>query len=225
MRKLVKGVVDFHSRVRPVVRDDFAQLALGQLPDVLFIACSDSRVAANVFASTDPGDLFVVRNVGNMVPPACEEGRSVGDESEMAAIEFALLRLGVRHIVICGHSECGAMHAIAKGRLDPGMNHLESWLRHGSAVRERVKALPEVAPNWPLAPHNRMSQLNVLLQIEHLLTYPLVSAAVSAGKLQLHSWWFDIAEAEVSAYDQDSGSFVVIDANSETRYLDSMSKD
>src|SRR5271167_874721 len=113
MKKLVKGILDFRKNVRPGYQKTFAQLALGQSPDALFVACSDSRVAPNVFASTDPGDLFVIRNVGNLIP-ACggDHGRSLSDESEAAAIEFALSNLEVANVIICGHSECGAMHAL-----------------------------------------------------------------------------------------------------------------
>src|SRR5437762_13780632 len=116
MRKLLQGIVDFRNRVRPVARETFARLALGQKPDVLFIACSDSRVAINVFASTEPGDLFVVRNPGNIVSPAAPDGLSVGDESDAAAIEFAVGLLEVRDIIVCGHSSCGAMSGLLQGR-------------------------------------------------------------------------------------------------------------
>src|SRR5881394_3962269 len=105
MKKLVHGIVDFRKNVRPRYKDTFAQLALGQSPDTLFIACSDSRVVPNLFASTNPGDLFVVRNVGNLIPPCDSKGVSIADESEAAAVEFAVLTLQVRDIVICGHSE------------------------------------------------------------------------------------------------------------------------
>src|SRR5579859_2176429 len=116
MRKLVQGIVDYRNRVRPAARETFARLALGQSPDALFIACSDSRVAINVFASTEPGDLFVVRNVGNMVSPAAPDGLSVADDSEAAAIEFAVGVLKVRDIIVCGHSSCGAIGALVRGR-------------------------------------------------------------------------------------------------------------
>src|SRR5260370_42706510 len=116
MRKLVQGIVDFRNRLRPVARETFARLALGQRPDVLFIACSDSRVAVNVFASTEPGDLFVVRNPGNIVSPAAADGLSVADESEAAAIEFAVGQLAVRAIIVGGPSSCGAMSGLLRGR-------------------------------------------------------------------------------------------------------------
>src|SRR5436190_3831044 len=112
MKKLIQGIVEFRQNVRPDYRDRFARLALGQAPDTLFIACSDSRVVPNLFASADPGDLFVIRNVGNLVAPAGSDGISPSDASGAAAIEFSLINLAVTDIVVCGHSECGAMHAL-----------------------------------------------------------------------------------------------------------------
>src|SRR5436305_15267718 len=104
MRKLVRGIVDFSNRVRPTARQNLARLALGQNPDALFIACSDSRVAINVFASTEPGDLFVVRNPGNIVSPAAADGFSVADESAAAAVQVVVGMLQVRDLIRCGHS-------------------------------------------------------------------------------------------------------------------------
>src|SRR3984885_10816693 len=117
MKKLVNGIVEFRKNLLPEYRQKFAKLAVEQKPDALFICCSDSRVAPNVFASTNPGDLFVIRNVGNIIPPcAGSDGHSVADESEAAAIEFAIKNLNVSDIIVCGHSECGAMQALIKGR-------------------------------------------------------------------------------------------------------------
>src|SRR5205807_8120612 len=172
MKKLIQGIVEFRQNVRPEYRDKFAQLALGQAPDTLFIACSDSRVVPNVFASADPGDLFVIRNVGNLIEPADGDGVSQGDASEAAAIEFALANLAVKDIIVCGHSECGAMHALLKGRNSVEPFHLRSWPRHGEAALQRLEQSP--APDPSLARHNQLSQLNVLAQIDHLRSYPLV---------------------------------------------------
>ena len=161
MRKLVQGIVDFRNRVRPATRETFARLALGQSPDALFIACSDSRVAINVFASTEPGDLFVVRNPGNIVSPAAQDGLSIGDESEAAAIEFAVGQLQVQDIIVCGHSSCGAMTALLQGR-ESASPHLRSWLRHADRALERIpdRDAPEA--------RDQLSQANALLQLEHL---------------------------------------------------------
>ena len=221
MRKLLQGVVDFHEHIRPTVKDTFARLALGQEPDALFIACSDSRMAANVFASTDPGDLFVVRNVGNLIPPCNTAGHSVADESEAAAIEFALLNLKVRDVIVCGHSECGAMKALVAGTAGDEACHLNAWLRHGQPALARMTA-GEGKHLTPEATHNRLSQLNVLLQLEHLRSYPIVRQRLEAGTLRLHGWWFDIGGAEVNAYDEATKSFILIDKNSRTKLLDSI---
>src|SRR6266446_755217 len=184
MRKLVQGIVDFRNRVRPIARETFARLALGQKPDALFIACSDSRVAINVFASTEPGDLFVVRNPGNIVSPAASDGLSVADESEAAAIEFAVGQLEVRDIIVCGHSSCGAMSGLLHGRESVAAPHLRSWLRHAERALERVPDRTAVEAV------DRLSQANVLLQLEHLRSYPVVERAEKEGGLRLHATLF-----------------------------------
>lgn len=209
MRKLISGIVDFRKNIRPFRKDTFAQLALGQRPDTLFIVCSDSRVAPNVFASTDPGDLFVVRNVGNLVPPCDDSGVSQSDESEAAAIEFALLNLSVNQIIVCGHSECGAMNALSRGRDQVTAPHLKSWLRHGDLGLKRLEEGNPLGKG--LERHNQLSQLNVLQQMEHLETYTIVRDRVAAGTLKIHGWWFNIKEAEVSEYEPSEGRFIAID--------------
>jgi carbonic anhydrase len=213
MKKLIQGIVNFRNLRLPEYAETFARLALGQKPDALFIACSDSRVAVNAFASTDPGDLFVVRNVGNLIPPCGEDGISTGDESEAAAIEFAITNLNISDIIVCGHSECGAMHAIRRGREHVASPHLKSWLRHGLPSLERLKTY--AGPKGDFAEHNTLSQLNVLQQIDHLMTYELIRTRVAEGTLQLHGWWFDIAKADVYAYDE--GKFRIIDEQEAVR--------
>lgn len=208
MRKLVRGIVEFRKRALQSYREKFAQLALGQSPDTLFIACSDSRVAANVFASTEPGDLFVIRNVGNMIPCCGDDGHSSADESEAAAIEFAILNLNVRHIIVCGHSECGAMHAILRGRNQLTSPHLRAWLRHGEPSLKSIEN-----HTGDLSPVNKLSQLNVLQQVEHLKSYPVVRERMEQGKLQLHPWWFELAGASVYSYNEEQKKFVMIDEN------------
>ena len=206
MRKLIKGIVEVHQKRRDSVKTTFAKLALGQKPDALFIACSDSRVAVNVFASTDPGDLFVVRNAGNLVTPLIT---SSSDESEVAAIEFALNSLGVKHIIVCGHSDCGAMKAICRGRDNLDLPYLKSWLRHGEAALERVR---DSGQNLNDAEEiNEVSRQNVLLQIEHLRSYPEVVRLEKEGDLALHGLWFDIQNTDVYYADPRDGRFILID--------------
>ena len=217
MKKLIQGIIEFRQNVRPDYRDKFARLALGQAPDTLFIARSDSRVVPNLFASADPGDLFVVRNVDNLVPPAGGDGRSWNDGSEAAAIEYALSKLQVTDIIICGHSECGAMQALLTGRDAVEPFHLRSWLRHGGEALEDFSR--NHALDTSLAPHNQLSQLNVLRQIVHLKSYPLVRELVEAGQLRLHGWWFELKNADVYAYEDDAGRFVLIDDQEAKRLL------
>ena len=209
MKKLLRGIVEFRQKVRPGVRETFARLALGQSPDALLIACSDSRVVPNLFASTEPGDLFVIRNPANIISPCGDDGRSVSDESEAAAIEFSTLGLNVRDIIVCGHSECGAMRMLWEDQKNVLAPHLHAWLRHAEgALREVREGAP---PPGKMAPHNYLSQINVLKQMDHLRTYPIVRERLAAGRLRLHAWWFDIAEAEVLCYDDRARKFVVID--------------
>lgn len=212
MKKLLQGILDYRKHVRPDYRETFAKLALGQSPDALLIACSDSRVVPNLFASTEPGDLFVVRNVGNLVPPSSAE-----PSSESAALEFALLNLNVRDIIICGHSECGAMIAALERQSARGSEHLNYWLDHVGPALNQFK--DSVSKARGLAPHNVLSQINVLQQLLHIKSYPIVRERIAADKLRLHGWWFDIAEAEVLAYETDSNRFVVIDEKEAERIL------
>lgn len=217
MKKLVQGILDFQKNVRPSYRETFARLALEQRPDTLFIACSDSRVVPNLFASTDPGDLFVIRNVGNLVPPCGgEHGLSIADESEAAAIEYAVLNLGVRDIIICGHSECGAMQALMNGRHNVTAPNLKAWLRHGEHAVDSARRHDEGCGH-DLAPHNRLSQLNVLEQIENLKSYPAIRDRMLDGRLRVHAWWFELADASVHCHDPRLGRFVEItEANART---------
>ena len=190
----------------PFKREVFARLAKGQSPDALWITCSDSRVAPNWFVSNDPGDLFVVRNIGNLVPPATDNGAA--DQSVAAAIEFAILSLGVKDIIVCGHSECGAMHALADGSYARQAPHLRKWLGFGEASLE---AKPAVVLDGALNRCNGLSQVNVLQQIEHLNTYSIVRERVENGAIRVHAWWFNIAEGSLYAYEAGSKRFVLID--------------
>lgn len=223
MRKLIEGIVAFRRGLRPGYRETFARLALGQKPDCLFIACSDSRVVPNLFASTEPGDLFVTRNVGNLVPPSGPGGISTGDEAEAAAIEYAVRTLDVRDIVICGHSSCGAMRAIVDGAVSDGSSvagapNLTRWLRHALPALEQLSAGRTLDPSLPR--HDVLSQLNVLEQVAHVKSYPAVAERISAGALGVHGWWFDIARAEVYAYEAEPDRFVLIDEAEAARILE-----
>lgn len=209
MRKLISGIVEFRERQLPKYAERFRHLALTQSPDALFVTCSDSRVVPDLLASTHPGDLFTLRNVGNLVPPATAEGVSIGDVTEASAIEYAVLVLKVANIVVCGHSECGAMKAVLAHDPKPGAPNLEKWLHHANTAAFRLEHEGALDPT--LNPHDQLSQLNVLVQLEHLMSYPVVRAQVALGTLHLSGWWFDIATGDMYSYERTSRSFEVID--------------
>jgi carbonic anhydrase len=210
MKKLLLGVVEFHEKVLPSMKEKFAQWARGQSPDALMIACSDSRVAPNLFASTDPGDLFVVRNTGNMVPPLIPNHQALNTESEAAALEVALEKLKVKDIIICVHSRCAGMTALLhhKGQKE-GLPHLRQWIRHGVQAKETFDAGRALDPS--LSPEDQISQLNVLAQIENLKTYPQVKDLLAQQSLRIHGWWFDIVAGDVYNFDEEENRFIIID--------------
>ena len=216
MEKLLKGIVKFRRNKIRNYRKKFAKLAdVLQSPDVLFIACCDSRVVPNTFASTDPGDLFVHRNIGNLVPRSSESNLP-GISCTGATIEFAVGFLKVKHIVVCGHSECGAMQAILNEKKGLESYHdLKDWLKYGEESKKRFEdgtdiEICEHHKKGVLDPHNALSQVNVLQQVDNLLTYDIISEKIRNNTLQLHSWWFDLATADVSYFNVDK--FNIIDA-------------
>lgn len=203
MDKLISGVVKFTRKNFHEDRELFAELANGQSPEVLLITCSDSRIDPNLITQTKPGDLFICRNAGNIVPPHSSNTGGI-----TASIEFAVEVLGVQHIVVCGHSDCGAM----KGAMNPEaishLTHVSNWLGHTAAAAARVKARHEgklCAEHLP-----EMTQENVIMQLKHLETHPSVSARLATGEIELHGWVYDIAKGTVVCYDQDTASFIAI---------------
>lgn len=223
MEKLIQGILEFRRHVFPAYRMTFARLAGSQQPDCLFVACADSRVVPNLFASTQPGDLFVVRNVGNLIPPHRDphdrdphrrDAPSV-ESSVPAALEFALQSLQARHVVVCGHSNCGAM----RGLLHPPRSdtHLAAWLSHGAQALRRLRA--EGAPDRGLSEVDQLSQVNVLTQVEHVETYPFVRERIRSGHLRVHGWWFDVGTAEVHVFDPERRRFAPIDEAQAARML------
>ena len=200
MEKVISGIMKFKSAPYQERKQLFDELANGQSPDVLFITCSDSRIDPNLFTQTEPGDLFVIRNAGNIVPTHTRQAGGV-----TASIEFAVAALGVRHVVVCGHSDCGAM----KGAINPGaltdLPHVQDWLDNSRAAVETVKAKQGQATIREL---DQITEENVLLQLQHLKTHPAVAAKLASGDLDLHGWVYDIEHGMVRAYDENKGVFV-----------------
>jgi carbonic anhydrase len=194
MQKLIQGVHHFQANIFRSQRELFARLADGQNPDALFITCSDSRINPNLITQTEPGDLFIIRNAGNIIPPY-----GASDGGEGATIEFAVVGLGVKDLIVCGHSLCGAMEGLLNPESLGTLPLMSAWLKHAEAtrwvVREKYEAL------GPEAKLNVTIQENVLRQLENLRTHASVAAGLAAGTLHLHGWVYKIETGEVFAYD------------------------
>jgi carbonic anhydrase len=205
MEKILQGVRHFQQHVFPKQADLFRKLAGQQRPRALFITCSDSRVHPNLITQTEPGDLFILRNPGNIVPPY-----HAGGDSESATIEYAVEVLEVADIIVCGHSNCGAMSALLrKGDLE----HLPAvlgWLQHAEGTR---RILLQVHAHRPEEQKLAIAiEQNVLVQLDHLRTHPSVAARLASGGLNLHAWVYEIASGDVSAYDQGRRRFMSLAA-------------
>jgi carbonic anhydrase len=206
MQKLIEGVHKFQAEKFGRYRELFRRLSReGQNPHTLFITCSDSRVLAELITQSQPGDLFVVKNVGNIVPPANVTGST---NSTAAAIEFAVEVLKVGDIVVCGHSQCGAMEALLKTDLQfQAMPNLDEWLRTAEPVRRIIdtgyRHLKDDRERATAA-----AEENVLFALENLHSYPVVQRRLADGTLRLHGWFFTIASAELFAYDPEAMQFL-----------------
>lgn len=204
MKDLIKGLREFQSSYVPQHQELLKELSQGQHPRVLFITCSDSRVQPELITQSDLGDLFVIRNAGNIVPPY---GATNGGEG--ATIEYAIKSLDIQHIVICGHTTCGAMKGLLQvGELEAKMPLVYNWLKHTEATRELVE---EHYSHLPKA--EKLSTLvaeNVLTQIDNLKTYPSVRSHLHRNEVQLHGWIYNIVDGTVLTYDRANHTFVTI---------------
>jgi carbonic anhydrase len=205
MQKLVEGIHHFQSNVFQSEPEFYARLAEGQSPEALFITCSDSRINPNLITQTRPGDLFILRNAGNIVPPY---GAANGGEG--ATIEYAVAALGVKDIIVCGHSHCGAM----RGLLEPeGLEELpavRNWLGHAETTRRVMRENYGHLSGQSLV--TATVQENVLAQLENLRTHPSVAARLARGALHLHGWVYKIETGEVFAYDAATAQFAPLTA-------------
>lgn len=205
MQKLVEGLHQFQEHVFSSKRQLFERLVEGQHPVALFITCSDSRIDPNLLTQTAPGELFILRNAGNIVPPY---GAVMGGEA--ATIEYAVSVLNVRDIVVCGHSHCGAMC----GLLDPDsiaeLPAVKAWLDHAEATHRIIKENYQHIVD-PQARLTATVEENVLVQLENLRTHPSVAAALSRRELTLHGWVYKFETGQVFSYDPAAGQFVSLD--------------
>jgi carbonic anhydrase len=200
MQRILNGVRRFQRDVFPKERTLFRRLASGQNPEALFLTCADSRIVPGLITQTGPGDLFICRNAGNIAPPY---GEAAGGVS--ATIEYAVVGLRVKDIVVCGHSHCGAMMAILRPELLHSMPSVAAWLSH--ADRARLIVEEHHADLSDEEKIGMLTQQNVLGQIDHLRTYPSVASRMLNGELRLHGWVYHIETGVVNAYDSSTASF------------------
>ncbi|WP_262061220.1 SulP family inorganic anion transporter [Streptomyces sp. STR69] len=207
--QLARGISAFQRNTAPLVRGELARLAReGQQPSQLFLTCADSRLVTSMITSSGPGDLFVVRNVGNLVPQPGEES---GDDSVAAAIEYAVDVLRVRSITVCGHSGCGAMQALLNSRPGEARSPLRRWLRHGRPSLERMaddnRPWARLATRAPADAVEQLCLTNVVQQLEHLRGHESVARALREGALELHGMYFHVGEAQAYLLSEEDELF------------------
>ena len=201
MNELIGRVFSFEKTVFPNSGELFAKLtSQGQSPKALMISCADSRVVPEQILQAQPGDLFVCRNAGNIVPPYANMNGGVS-----STVEYAVAALGVTDIIVCGHSDCGAMKALANPELVETMPNVAAWLRHGAAAAHVVdRCCPDIGGAERV---RALSLENVIAQLNHLRTHPSVAAAIAQGEIALHGWFVDINAGQVLGLDGESGEF------------------
>jgi carbonic anhydrase len=201
MQKLIQGIHKFQAEIFRSKSGLFRSLAQGQSPEFLFVTCCDSRIVPHLLTQTDPGDLFILRNIGNVIPP-----HGWGESGAEAAVEYAVAALKVKHIVVCGHSHCGAM----KGLLHPeelgAMPSVAAWLVHAQRTRQIVEQNYRHLQGEALL--DATIQENVLVQLEHLSELPSVKPRLEQGLVQVHGWVYKFETGEVFAYTPESDQFL-----------------
>ena len=203
MEKIVRGVHKFQSTLFSEHQALFAQLSQGQHPETLLITCSDSRIVPDLLTQTQPGELFVIRNAGNIIPPY---GAANGGEG--ATIEFAAGALRVKHIVVMGHSHCGAMKGLLQPESLTTLPLVAAWLKHAEATRRVVLESYEGLSDADRL--NAAIKENVLVQVDNLRTYPAIAARLAKGDLTLHAWIYEIESGRILAYDAAQTQYVPV---------------
>ncbi len=200
MNNLLDGYMRFKKEIFPQQRQRFSELAQGQNPEALFITCADSRIVPSLITQTDPGKLFICRTVGNQIPPF-----GSGDYSVASSIEYALTALKVPDVIVCGHSDCGAMKACLHPQKVVHLPSTSGWLRTAQAARSVVVDSYRDLPEEVLL--HLLGEENVLAQIENLKTHPAVASRLARGELQIHGWFYQLHSGEITTFDAKTGSF------------------
>lgn len=201
MRKLMAGLHQFKTEIHANNEEFFDCLAKRQAPEALFITCSDARVDPNLITQARPGELFNLRNAGNVVPP---HGSHIGGEE--ATIEFAIIALGIKDIIVCGHSKCGAMTGLLNDDLIKDMPAVQTWLNHATETKELIQSSYK-----HLDDQSKLDiavKENVLVQLEHLITYPCVAKGLAEKTIAIHGWVYEIESGEVYIYESDYQQFL-----------------
>jgi len=206
MRKLVAGYKKFREEVYPDHKEDFARLAKVQNPDTLFITCSDSRIDPSLLMQAKPGELFICRNAGNIVPAHGDQNGGVS-----ATIEYAVNVLKVRDIVVCGHSDCGVMRGLLHPEKVAKLHNVSHWLRYAARARAVVDEICDETHS-DMEKIMELARQNVLAQLDNLRTHPSVAAAFVTRGLQLHGWIYHIEAGEIYAWSPSNDSFVPLNA-------------
>ena len=200
MDRILKGLSRFQKSVYPKQRDLFQKLALGQRPDALFVTCADSRIDPCLLTQTQPGQLFICRVIGNIIPPYPD---AIGGVS--ATIEYAVGVLGVPDVIVCGHTDCGVMKGVLSPDALAPLTSVSAWLNYAQPARQAVAKLRAVQSD---AQHLlAVAERNVVEQLGNLKTHPAVAARLEQGDLQIHGWMYHIGEGMVTSWDADRGDF------------------
>lgn len=208
MERVIAGVQKFLNEIAPEKLDEFRALALSQKPEVLLITCSDSRIVPGLIMQGVPGLVFVVRNAGNIVPPA---GTAISGEA--ATIEYAIRALNIKNVIICGHTNCGAMQGLLNRPSVKEMPLVDEWLHYAQPSLDAVCAKHHQQHETGEVAIEELVCQNVLTQLANLKTYSFVSDAINAGRLGLHGWVFQIETARFLRYDTADAKFVPLEAS------------
>jgi carbonic anhydrase len=214
MKEVIEGYLKFQRDVFPARRELFRQLASSQTPHTLFISCSDSRLVPELVTQCEPGELFVIRNAGNIVPSF---GPQPGGVS--ATVEYAVAVLGVSDVIICGHSDCGAMTAVATCKCLDHLPAVSNWLRYSEPAKLVNESLAHESVSDSV---DSMVRENVIVQLTNIRTHPSVSLAITQGKLKLHGWVYDIGSGVILELDESSRKFspLALQSKSSSKYVE-----
>ena len=210
---LIKGNKKFREARFPKYKDDLKQLVeTGQKPEILFIGCSDSRVTPDLMLDTKPGDMFILRNVGNFIPPYNPDNDYHGSS---AVIEYAVCVLGVKHIIVCGHSHCGACKSLYHDLgASPDLINVKKWLDLGKKAKEyTLLAIQDKSDPEKL--YRATERISIVHQMENLLTFPYIVKKIKSGEIQIHGWYYKVEDGTIEYYDGEECSFKELEENTD----------